>query len=154
MTLDATARETGRTKLGLFIAAAVVAAIWLSLLAVLALRTANPVTVNRGQLLASDAVVVATPRQGRSRGRVVSLRIDKSLVGEDLPATLQVGGVEPGRFSDPGPYLVPLRRTENGFDVTPAPPALNRAPLVYPATAEVVRMAEVILATAAAKPYE
>lgn len=153
MTSDRATAGAGRNKLGLLIAAGVLAAIWLSSLALLALRTANPVTVNRAQLLEADAVVVATP-QPVKKGHVASLRVERSLAGSDLPVTLDVGGIERERFSRAVPYLVPLRRTENGYVVTPAPTALNSEPLVYPATDEAVRVAEVILNTRTAKPYE
>lgn len=150
MTTDGPPKE-GRRRTGLLVAAAVLAAGWLGSLAVLALRTANPVTVNRAQLLSSDAVVIAEP--GGGSGWSVVLRVDSTLAG-DVPEEVRAGGVEPERFAAGGRFLVPLRETDAGFVVTPAPPALKGVPLVYPATDETVRAAKEILATASAKPYE
>jgi len=153
VTADESAKA-GRGRLGLLIAAAALVAAWLSALALLAVRTANPVTLNRWQLLDSDAVVVATPQPIDGESRHVSLSIERVLAGGALPDALRLGGVEATRFEKPGRYIVPLHETGHGFAVTPAPPALNGAPLVYPATAEAVRMAEEILATGEARPYD
>jgi hypothetical protein len=136
------------------VATAVLAAAWLGFLVFLATWTANPVTVNRAQLLLSDAVVVATPQPPKPQARSVSLRIEKVLAGKDVPEAFRVSGVEPARFSKAGRYLVPVRETGRGFIVTPAPINREGVPLVYPATEDALRVAEKILATAAAKPYE
>lgn len=154
MTADGPPRKTGRGRLGLLIAAAVLAATWIAFLVWLAVRTANPVTVNRAQLLMSDAVVIATVQPSGSSSRSVSLRIDKVLAGRLESETLRVGGVEPGRFSHGGRFLVPLRETDHVFVVTLAPVTQEGVPLVYPATDDALRAAEKILATGTDTPYQ
>lgn len=153
MTAERPARP-GRGGPGPLVAAASAAAAWLGFLALLAVRTANPVTVNRAQLLLSDAVVVATPQPPGSQGRSVPLRIEQVLAGEGVPGSLRLSGAKPDRFPPGGRYLVPLRETGRGFVVTPAPIDREGVPLVYPATPDAVQAAEKILATASVKPYE
>lgn len=154
MTADGPPRKAGGGRLGLLIAAAVLAAAWIGFLVWLAVRTANPVTVNRAQLVTSDAVVIATVEPTQASSRSVSLRIEKVLAGQLDEETLRVGGVEPGRFSAGGRFLVPLRETDHGFVVTLAPVTQEGVPLVYPATDDALRAAEKILATGTDKPYE
>ncbi len=153
MTADGPA-PAGRGRLGLLIFACGVATAWLAFLAFLAFRTANPVTLNRAQLLSSDAVVIASPLPGSGKSGINTLRVEKVLAGVGVPDAVRFGVVEPERFSQAGRYVVPLRESEGGYVVTPTPPALNGVPLVYPATEDAVRAAEEILKTASDRPYE
>lgn len=153
VTTDAPAGTVRPSRVWLLLAAAAAAA-WFTFLVVLAVLTANPVTVDRDQLLSSDAdaVVVATPTA--SAARSVTLRVEKPLAGLNLPETLRVETDEPQRFESGRSYIVPVRRTADGYAVTPAPPALKHAPLVYPATDDALKAAEKILSTAAPDPYD
>ena len=142
--------------------AAVCVLVWLAILVAMAVRTANPVTVNRAQLLESDALVVAVaePSSG-SAARTVTLRVERKIAGVAVPQTVVVPWPDPGRFSAGTAYLVPLRRTEDrtGFLVTPAPmPSDSKRPIsdwefIYPATPDVLRHVEAILETGVAQPY-
>jgi hypothetical protein len=142
----------GRPSRGWLLLAATAAAAWFAFLVALAVLTANPVTVDREQLLDSDAVVAATPTA--SAARSVTLRVEKTLAGLNVPDTLRAETDEPQRLTAGRRYIVPLRRTADGYAVTPAPRSLKYAPLVYPATDDALRAAEKILATAAPDPYD
>jgi hypothetical protein len=140
-----------RTPRGLVWLAALVTAVWFAVLLVLAATTANPVTLNRQQLLASDVVVVAAADPGAAREGFVSLRIEDRLAGREVPTRLRVGGIELRRLEGAERHLVPLRLTPGGWVVTPTP---YGQPLVYPATEETLRVAKEILTTGAPRPYE
>ena len=144
-------RASRRRSFWLLLAAAGATAVWFLFLLLTAIETANPVTVNRKQLLASDALVVAVP--GPSSDGAVSLTVERSLAGVRLDGPLEVGGIEPERFAGGGAFLVPLIRKRDGYLVTPAPAALNGTPLVYPANDETLRAAEAIVAARSPNPY-
>ena len=128
---------------------------WIGALLFLAATTANPITVNREQLLSSDAVVVSVADDSAEVG--MGLFVEQILVvqpGVSIPSPLRVGGVEKERFEPGTRYVVPLKRDGQRWIVAPAPAAFDNEPLVYPGTRETVQVAEKILSTAAAKPYE
>lgn len=143
----------GRLRLAVAAAAAVV---WLAALLTLALLTANPVTVNRTQVLTAETVVVGTAEPSAG---AVRLRVETTLAGRPTGDEISVAGPGAERFDRGGRYVVPLRRRPDGdsYEValTPRP---NREvergePLVYPATPDVIRTVESIVADRAPKPY-
>jgi hypothetical protein len=153
----------------LLLIAVAAAAIWLGFLLLLAVRTANPVTVNREQLLASDAVVVGVPERRSEDG--VGLAIEETLRGEDLPPLVSVTGLGTERLEPDERQLVALLRDGDRFVITPVPPLrLERTPhgidtaripggppgtrFVYPATSEALAAAKRILASESPRPYE
>ncbi|MBA3315493.1 MAG: hypothetical protein M3552_06470 [Planctomycetota bacterium] len=136
---------------GPLIVAAVLAVAWLGFLSVLALLAANPATVNREQILRSDAVVVGVAESPAKSG--VWLRVEETLAGSEIPSRLRLEGVPADQFALKQRYIVPLIEDRGRYAVTPAPPALKGMRLVYPAEQETINAATKIRATAAEMPY-
>lgn len=144
---------------------------WLVALLGLAVTTANPVTVNRSQLLAADAVVLAEADRGSVRANTIAIEVDEVLWGRHLPRTVRIVSEETDRFESGVRYLVPLHATQDGYAVAPVPklrlqagarglvltPAEDdgdkRTAVFYPATDDVLQAAERILTTQTARPY-
>lgn len=140
-----------------FWASVVLVAGWLVALGILALQTANPVTLNRWQLLHSDVVLVGSVSK-ISANHVASVRVEtvlanRRLIGrDDLPETLHltkgIAHLEPGKT-----YLLPLSRRESRLEITAAPLAADETWIAYPASPKVIEDAKRILAAQPAKPY-
>jgi len=132
------ARATARRRL---IAAGVLAALWVVALVILALLTANPVTLNREQILQSDLVVVGRfDSQNPSR-----LIVDESWNRESDLAEIDVENHAATRARAGKSYIVPLTKTPAGrFRVTESL-LPNSAPLVYPATDEAFEQLRALL---------
>lgn len=143
---------------------------WLAALLALVVTTANPVTVNRSQLLAADAVVVADADLGSVRGPTVMIQVEKTLAGRILPRTLRIVSEDVDRIEEGKPYLFPLSATRDGYAVAPVPQLRiqagphglvltpiedgdERTAVFYPATEDVLQAAERILTTEAVRPY-
>ena len=154
-----------------FAVSLIAASAWLVALLVLAIRTANPETLNRSQLLTADAVVIARPDEPRTSERAIPLVVERVLAGGELPShiTVRVTDDNARYFGDSTPYLIPLRRAGANFVVAPVP-TLHRDPsargivmvpvetaeakgVFYAATDDTRQAAERILATGAQKPY-
>jgi len=150
--------------------AVAVTSLWLVALLLLAVRTANPVTLNRGQLLASDAVIVARPDLATVRDDTVEIAVTSRRAGRDVPSSLRLGNASIKQFRAGVSYLIPLKAEGRGYEVAPVPtlrlrpspqgPVLqpvvdpeNRTAVFYPASDDVLRTAERILATRTARPY-
>lgn len=150
--------------------AVLVTTCWLGSLLVLAVATANPVTVNRSQLLAADAVVVARADLTTLRNDTVAIDVDEVLSGRDLPPSLRIIDAETDRFHAGSQYLIPLQKTADGYAVAPVPKLQlkatprglvlvpfedreDRTAVFYPASADVLRAAERIVTTKTARPY-
>jgi hypothetical protein len=129
----------------------VLVAAWLGVLLVLAFLAANPVTVNRTQILQSDAVVVGTPDGPAPSG--VWLRVEKTLFGGPLPSRILIEGPSPAGFERNTQLVAPLQRVNDAFIVTPTPPALKGAVLVYPPQPETLDAITKILTTGTDRPY-
>ncbi len=133
-------------------------AVWVVLLAALLTLTANPLVVNRTQILNADTVVVATwTVPGKS------LTIDRVLKGTSPSQPLAAPDEWPVTAPKTGQQVLPLSRTERqgwritsgelpnpqsgkNFDPTrpPAYPSKVR-PSVYPATPDVEQQIEQLL---------
>ncbi len=126
----AVARSSSRR---LLIAAIVLVAAWWIVLSLLALFTANPITLNRDQILRADAVVTATVDQSPSAGRVTVTRVWKGdrQLGGILVENLRQAGARAGRT-----YLLPLSHVDDRADRVTATTIPGGPPLIYPATAE------------------
>jgi hypothetical protein len=136
-------------RLPFFIAVGLVG-VWLAILLILAVLSANPVTINREQILASDAVIVGV----RDRtGTGDWIRVEQQLAGRGVPSRLQLPHFEKNAFGDLAQFVIPLRRTRDSFEITPAPPALDGKRLVYPASPESLEAVAKILATGDERPY-
>lgn len=152
MTIDALPGNGNPPRWRLLLASGAVV-LWFGFLAVLTVTTANPVTVNRHQLLSSDSVVVGEFDVSSLRGSTATLRVHETLAGHEVASTLAVAGVERARIAGGGTYVIPLRGSGPDYRVTPAPAAFKEAPLVYPATDDVRRIVEEILIRQSPQPY-
>lgn len=138
-------RAVGPSR-GLLIAAAGLLAGWFAFLALLAVFTANPVTLNRQQLLDADVVVLGVA-DGEPVNDVAMFSVYRILAGQ-APKHLRLANVSSKRVQSGGRYILPLRNLDGKYAVAPTPPAYQSAPLIYPATDEAIRAAEQILVTA------
>jgi hypothetical protein len=124
------------------VAALILAGLWIVGLVVLAAVSANPVTINQKQIRDSDLIVTAKQSTDNPSKLVVT---KEWIQGDDL-GTIQVTNLEQTRIVPGEEFFVPLKRMAKGrFQVTPTPPSLNEAPLIYPATAEAQSQLESIL---------
>ncbi len=116
----------------MLIVAALVAAVWVLGLVVLALISANPVTLNEEQILHSLFVVTAIRPDAKSSMLLVT---KEWLHGEDL-GEIAVANLDHAKMPADRECLVPLQRLGKGrYQITPTT-LPNEAPLIYPATPE------------------
>lgn len=144
-----------RSRLPFYIAIVLVGA-WLAFLSVLALLSANPVTINREQILASDAVIVGVrdvERRDPERRIGDWVRVEQQLAGRGVPSRLLLPHFAEHAAAQASAFVIPLRRTRDSFEITPAPEALDGRRLVYPASPETLETVAKILATGDARPY-
>ena len=116
-----------------FLAALGAATLWWLSLALLALLTANPVTVNQEQVLEAEALVEATVLDA-AQGEI---RVDRVYTARQAfdAKTLRLPNLGETKAETGETYLIPLSQTATGYEVTPT--ALpDRRPLIYPATPE------------------
>lgn len=120
----------GTTAGGVLRAAAVTAAVWWAALGLLAIGTANPVTLNRAQILSATAVVT---------GHVVdaeagTVRVERQFHGIALPEEITVEGLADSGARNGRTYVLPL----SGFSPEELQVEPSRLPgqprLIYPAT--------------------
>jgi len=132
------ARATARRRL---VAAGALAALWVVAIVILALLTANPVTLNREQILQSDLVVIGRfDPQKPSR-----LIVDESWNRESELAEIDVENHAATRARAGKSYVVPLTKTSAGrFKVTESL-LPNSAPLIYPAGDEALEQLRALL---------
>jgi hypothetical protein len=127
-----------------FIAALTVC--WCAILIVMACLTANPVTLNRDQILRADFVIT---------GRVVSepaigeVSVSREWKKNRLTGTIHVENLTDARVRQGETYLLPLSPSSTGYRVTEE--RLAKAVLIYPATSEAIDQLEQILADRSAK---
>ena len=125
-------RPTANQRPSRMLIPAITFATWMLALVGLTLTSANPITLNRLQILDADLIVEATlvdPRSGEFR---IHDSWPKTVVEQTVtvPEAMQASA-EKGRS-----YLLPLNVVDDGsFEVAPAPPPIDR-PLIYPATTE------------------
>ena len=115
----------------------VAAALWYSTLLYLILTAANPVFLNQRQIAESDAVVQA------SVGVKGGVRVEHVWRGAVSEGPLDVS--IPKEAPTPGDFIIPLRRTSTGWEVTPTA-VRNGFRLVYPVSDEAVQQLEGLLA--------
>lgn len=122
--------------------AAILAAGWALFLALLAAYTANPVTLNREQILASSYVVTATVAGDPAEGRV---SVEREWKKQALSGTVAVIDLPAAGARRGTAYLIPLSRSDDALRVTEAPDSTG-APLIYPATPDALKQLRTILA--------
>lgn len=117
-----------------------VAAAWILSLAALAWLTANPVTLNRDQILRSTRVVTA-----RVIDAAGTCEVERQWTSGPKLSSLSVGNLEQTGAEVGARYILPLiPSARNQFQVTPL---RHEGPLlIYPATAEAERQLQEILA--------
>lgn len=117
------------------------AVLWVLALAALAVTHANPVTLNREQLLRAEVIVSAqvddlaegactVRRQWRGEERLESIRV------ANLRETSAVNG---------GVYLLPLSQTQPGLFEVVAAHLPSRPYLIYPATDDALQQLQHLL---------
>jgi len=124
------------------ITASVLAAAWGLSLALLALFTANPVMLNREQILASPYVVTGTVAGDPSKGQV---SVEREWKKHALAGTITVDNLAAAGARSGIAYLIPLSRPDDAFRVTETPFS-NGSPLIYPATPDALKQLQAILA--------
>lgn len=130
-----------RRSRAFLIAAALLGGAWAISLACLAVWTANPITLNREQVLRANYVVTARVDDSAS-GRVTVERewkrrgINGQITIANLPAASPRNGAD---------YLIPLTARVDDYAVTGLP-VPGGAPLIYRATPEALAQLRAILA--------
>jgi hypothetical protein len=126
----------------LLITAIVLSVAWWIALGTMAALTANPVVLNREQVLRAPCVVTATVVDDPNSGQ---LQIKEEWKGDAPKGTISVPNLSATGAKRGGTYLVPLSRTSDGFEVsrTLLP---NFPPMIYPATPEAIDQLKRILA--------
>jgi hypothetical protein len=114
----------------LLAATAVLAAVWMVALLVLAHYTANPVVLNREQVLESPYVITGTVVGDAASGKISVEREWKrqAFSGTITVANLQATGAKTGET-----YIIPLSKPDESWQVTEVPNSSGTL-LVYPAT--------------------
>lgn len=124
----------------LFVIAIIVAVTWGLFLAGLAVTTANPVTVNREQVLRADFIAMLSVNEPESGAIVLEKLWDGTKPEPFTLDNLKETGAEAGRS-----YYVPVTKTGQGrYIVTPTRLPGN-PPLIYPATPEAEEQLTAIL---------
>lgn len=121
-----------------WLAALTVAFLWIAGLALLAIFTANPITLNRDQILRSEIVLRGTVLD-TTQSRV---KVDQTWKGSDVPIELRVENLAETGARVQQSYLLPLsvaRGDRRTYRVTESL-LPNGAPLIYPATPEAEAM--------------
>jgi hypothetical protein len=121
-------------------AAALIAVVWCVALTWLVLATANPVTLNRRQILDADAVVTAQlidPATG-------TCRIVRQWNGTTLPDEIVVAHLDETAVRAGSDWILPLVKTGEEPEVLASSPP-SHARFVYPATPEALEQLEAIL---------
>jgi hypothetical protein len=128
--------ETTAPATDLLLRIALVAGLgWYSFLGYL-IAAVQPVTLNVRQIAESDAIVRASVGV---KGGVKVIKVWRGNVD-----TEELGVVLPEDVSRPGEFIIPLRRTATGWEITPTRVA-EGIRLVYPATEQSVeKLAELL----------
>lgn len=114
---------------------------WWTILAALALFSANPITINREQIQRADFVVTATVVD-KTAGVV---HVEKEWKSAADFHKLTVKNLEDTLADSDATWLIPLTRSPDGHFQVPASRLPNGEPLVYPATPEATKQLADIL---------
>lgn len=115
-----------------------VGGLWLSCLLGLTLTTANPVTLNRQQVLSSNYIV-----EGRFDSQSSNFLVDRAYPDGASQGKLKFANHLDLRFDPEETYLVPVVISENQELVTPSP--MKGIPLIYPANVEAKKQLDSLL---------
>ena len=120
--------------------AIVLACAWISALAVLAFTQANPVTLNRDQILRSE-VVVAARIDSVADGTAT---VEQQWRDRDPLSAITILNLQETAASNGDTYILPLERGRSGYKVVAAH-VPDRPYLVYPATESTLEQLEQLL---------
>jgi hypothetical protein len=143
----ASADTPSRPSRGLLLFAIAVTVVWCALLMVMAWLTANPVALNREQILRSDLMITGKVEGDPHAGEVSVVREWKK---NGLKGSIHVENLEDTGARAGETYLMPLLPGATGYRVAEARLA-NSAVLVYPATPAAIAQLEEILGARAEK---
>lgn len=114
-----------------FALAAVFAGLWLISLSVFSILTANPITLNREQVLIATDVLTAVVEDAKAG----TVRVEKSWQEQVSETRLTLSNLHATRPATGDRLLIPVSRSRDGWRVTLSK-LPNEPPLVYPATPE------------------
>lgn len=120
----------------------VVTVVWCALLMVMAWRTANPVALNRDQILRAELVITGKVAGDPHAGEVSVIREWKK---NGLKGSIHVENLEDTGARAGETYVMPLAPAATGYRVAPAR-LEGGAVLIYPATPAAIAQLEEILA--------
>ncbi len=126
----------------LFVVAAVSAVTWMMSLLILSVTSANPVTLNRDQIIDSSDVLTALVKDPRS-GTIQVERSWKNVVGEN---ELTVSDLASLAVTKEQRFIIPILRNQDAWHVTPSKLPKNPR-LIYPASDEAKLQLKSILKT-------
>ena len=138
---DDTRQDQSRTRRRFVLAASLVC-LWCIGLGALSLLTANPITLNRDQILGSVDVVTAVVEDPRS-GQV---RVEKSWKDIVHDKHLTLSNLSQLQLTANERLLIPVIRVPRSWQVAPSK-LPHEPPLVYPATEESERQLRQLLKT-------
>ncbi len=121
--------------------AAVLAAAWLAVLALLAIFTGNPVMLNVEQVEASPYVITGTVTGDPAKGQV---SVEREWKKHALSGTITVENLLEAGARAGTSYVIPLSRPYDAFRITESPYS-GMGPLIYPASPEAIKQLETIL---------
>lgn len=110
---------------------AALASLWLIGLGVLSYLTANPITLNREQVLSATDVLTAVVEDAKTG----TIRVEKSWKDDISEARLTLPNLNAAKPVVGDRYLIPVSRRRGGWQVTLSK-LPNEPPLIYPATPE------------------
>lgn len=114
-----------------FILAASLVGLWVIGLGTLSLLTANPVTLNRDQILGSTDVLTAVVEDARTG----QIRVEKSWKNTVRDEQLTLLNLRETRPASRQRLLIPVTLGRQGWQVTPSK-LPHEPPLIYPVTEE------------------
>ena len=128
---DSTAPREASSARQRFALAAVFAGLWLIGLGVLSFLSANPITLNRDQVLSATDVLTAVVEDPKAE----TVHVEKSWKGAVSDDHLALSNLHATKPAAGDRLLIPVSRSRGGWRVTLSK-LPNEPPLVYPATPE------------------
>jgi hypothetical protein len=129
-----------RSQILLFVAA-VLAVVWMVAILLLAHYTANPVTLNREQILESPFVVTGTVVGDPASGHVA---VEREWKKQALSGTIDVANLSATGAKTGLTYIIPLSKPDQSLQVTEAPNS-NGTALIYPAIPDALEQLKAIV---------
>lgn len=126
----------------LFIVAAIMSTAWMLSLLILSVTTANPVTLNRDQIIESTDVLTALVDDPQS-GVIQIQHSWKDVVGEKQIKVADLGSLSVTKGER---YIIPVLQNKETWQATPSKLPKNPR-LIYPASDEAERQLKSILKT-------